>query len=40
MDDVWLRCRYAEAGRSLVEKRYCIEANLAILESVLIGDMK
>jgi glycosyltransferase involved in cell wall biosynthesis len=37
VDDAELRRRLGIAGRSLVESRYCIEANLSILESVLCG---
>ena len=40
VDDVGLRRRLGEAGRALVEARYCIEANLPILEKVLCGTTK
>jgi glycosyltransferase involved in cell wall biosynthesis len=35
--DSELRIRLGERGRRLVESRYCVEANLDILESVLVG---
>jgi glycosyltransferase involved in cell wall biosynthesis len=37
VDDIELRQRLGIAGRALVESRYCIEANLSTLESVLMG---
>jgi glycosyltransferase involved in cell wall biosynthesis len=40
IDDAELRHRFVHTGRALVESRYCIEANLSILESVLIGEAK
>jgi glycosyltransferase involved in cell wall biosynthesis len=40
IDDPALRRRLAQTGRTLVESRYCIEANLSLLESVLCGPAK
>ena len=37
VDDVELRHKLGRTGRALVESRYCVEANLAILEKVLCG---
>lgn len=37
VDDIDLRRQLGRAGRDLVERRYCIEANLLLLESVLNG---
>jgi glycosyltransferase involved in cell wall biosynthesis len=37
VDDAELRRNLGIAGRALVESRYCIEANLSLLESVLCG---
>lgn len=36
-DDVALRRQLGKEGRALVESRYCIEANVSLLESVLVG---
>lgn len=38
VDDYDLRRQLGAAGRLLVESRYCIEANLSVLESVLTGN--
>lgn len=40
IDDEVLRRSFVHTGRALVESRYCIEANLSILESVLTGEAK